>query len=95
MARLASIVKQGFYPVPPEAIAGIFRHLKIPEPPPDPKSKAGEINILDPCAVEGKALVQLAEGLGVSTGHVFAVELNASRTARARRTCTAASGRLA
>ena len=31
---------------------------------------------------EAKALVQLAEGLSVSWGHVFAVELNASRAAR-------------
>jgi Uncharacterised methyltransferase family (DUF6094) len=82
MARLASIVKQGFYPAPSEAIAGILRHLKIPDPPTEPKSKAGDINILDPCAGEGNALAQLAEGLGVSTGHVFAVELNASRAAR-------------
>jgi hypothetical protein len=82
MARLASVVKQGFYPAHPEAIAGILRHLKIPDPPPDPKFKPEDINILDPCAGEGKALVQLAEGLGVSQGHVFAVELNASRAAR-------------
>ena len=38
--------------------------------------------MLDPCAGEAKALVQLAEGLGVSWGHVFAVELNATRAAR-------------
>ena len=69
-------------PPPPEAIAGILRHLKIPDPPPDPKFKAEDVNILDPCAGEAKALVQLAEGLGVSKDHVFAVELNASRAAR-------------
>jgi hypothetical protein len=82
MARLASIVKQGFFPAAQEAIALILRHLKIPDPPPDAKSRVGDINILDPCAGEGRALVQLAEGLGVSPGHVFAVELNASRAAR-------------
>ena len=82
MARLASIVKQGFHPAPPEAIAGILRHLKIPDPPPDSKFKREDVNILDPCAGEAKALVQLAEGLGVSWGHVFAVELNASRATR-------------
>ena len=68
MARLASVVKQGFFPAPPEAIAGILRHLKIPDPPPDSRFKAEDVNILDPCAGEAKALVQLAEGLGVSTG---------------------------
>jgi hypothetical protein len=82
MARLASVVKQGFYPAPPQAIAGILRHLKIPDPPPDPKFKPEDVNILDPCSGEAKALVQLAEGLGVSRNHVFAVELNASRAAR-------------
>jgi hypothetical protein len=83
MARIASVVKQGFHPVPPAAIAGILRHLKIPDPPPDPtvKPESG-VNILDPCAGEGKALVQLAEGLGVSHGHVFAIELNGTRAAR-------------
>jgi Uncharacterised methyltransferase family (DUF6094) len=82
MARVASVVKQGFYPAPAEAIAYILRHLKIPDPPPDPKFKAEDINILDPCAGEGKALAQLAEGLSDSPGHVFAVELNVSRAAR-------------
>ena len=66
---------------PPEAIAGILRHLKIPDPPPDQKFKPEDVNILDPCAGEAKALVQLAEGLRISPGHVFAVELNASRAA--------------
>ena len=82
MARIASVVKQGFYPAPASAIAGILLHLKIPDPPTDSKFKPEDINILDPCAGEGKALVQLAEGLGVSKDHVFAVELNASRAAR-------------
>jgi Uncharacterised methyltransferase family (DUF6094) len=80
--RLIAQAKQGFYPAPPEAIADILRHLKIPDPPPDSKFKREDVNILDPCAGEAKALVQLAEGLGVSSGHVFAIELNASRSAR-------------
>jgi hypothetical protein len=54
----------------------------MPDPPPDAKFKPEDVNILDRCAGEGKALVQLAEGLRISTGHVFAVELNASRAAR-------------
>jgi hypothetical protein len=54
MARLASILKQGFYPALPEAIAGILRHLKIPDPPPDQKFKPEDVNILDPCAGEAK-----------------------------------------
>jgi hypothetical protein len=66
MARIASVVKQGFHPAPPEAIAGILRHLKIPDPPPDRTLRRDDVNIVDPCAGEAKALVQLAEGLGVS-----------------------------
>jgi hypothetical protein len=80
--RLIAQAKHGFYPAAPEAIAAILRHLKIPDPPPDAKLKREDVNILDPCAGEAKALVQLAEGLGVSWGQVFAVELNASRSAR-------------
>jgi hypothetical protein len=82
MARIASVVTQGSHPAPSEAIAGILRHLKIPAPPPDPTLMRDDVNIIDPCAGEAKALVQLAEGLGVSWGHVFAIELNASRSAR-------------
>jgi Uncharacterised methyltransferase family (DUF6094) len=80
--RLMGQVKQGYFPAPLEAIAGILRHLKIPDPPPDSKFTREDVNILDPCAGEAKALVQLAEGLGVSWEHVFAIELNASRSAR-------------
>jgi hypothetical protein len=80
--RLAGQVRHGFFPAPAEAIAGILKHLKMPDPPLDQKWKAEDVNILDPCAGEGKALVQLAEGLGVLPGHVFAIELNASRAAR-------------
>jgi hypothetical protein len=80
--RLIAQIKQGYYPAPPEAIAGILRHLKIPDPQPDSKFTREHVNILDPCAGEAKALVQIAEGLGVSWGHVFAIELNASRSAR-------------
>ena len=82
MARIASVCRHGFYPAPPAAIAGILRHLRVPDPPPDSKFKSEDVNILDPCSGEGKALVQIAEGLGVSKDHVFAIELNASRAAR-------------
>jgi hypothetical protein len=81
MARLASVVKQGFFPAPSAAIAGILKPLKMPDPPPDPRFKIEDVNILDPCAGEAKALVQLAEGLGVAMGHIFAVELNVRRAA--------------
>jgi Uncharacterised methyltransferase family (DUF6094) len=79
--RLIAQAKQGFYPAPHEAMAGILKHLRRPVVP-DPRFKVDDVNILDPCAGEAKALVQLAEGLGVSKEHVFAIELNASRAAR-------------
>ena len=73
----------GLLPCAPSSIAGILRHLKIPDPPPDQKLKSEDINDLDPCAGQAQALVQLAEGLGsFSKDHVFAIELNASRAAR-------------
>src|SRR5262245_48766405 len=81
MARLASVIKQGYFPAPPEAVAGILRHLKIPDPPPDASWKAEDVASLDPCAGDAKALAQLAEGLGVLPDRVFAVELNARRAA--------------
>ena len=80
--RLIAQAKQGYYPAPPKSIAGILRHLRIPDPPPDSKLTRDDVNVLDPCSGESKALVQLAEGLGASLGHVFAIELNASRAAR-------------
>ena len=79
--RLIAQAKQGYFPAPPEAIAGILKHLSRPVEP-DPRFKVDDVNVLDPCAGEAKALVQLAEGLGVSKDHVFAIELNASRAAR-------------
>ena len=82
---------------PPEAGAGILGYLKVPDPPPQSHSEGGDINILDPCAGEARALVQIAEGLGVSPGHVFVVELNALRAvaivpARGRPSTSAPAG---
>jgi hypothetical protein len=78
--RLMSQAKHGFYPAPPEAIAAILKHLKRPVIP-DPKFKVDDVTILDPCAGEAKALAQLAEGLSISPGHIYAVELNVRRAA--------------
>jgi hypothetical protein len=78
---LIAQAKHGYYPAPPKAIAGTLRHLKTPDPPPDAKFKREDVDILDPCAGAAKALVQIAEVLGVSWGHVFAAALNASRSA--------------
>ena len=71
MARLASILKQGFYPAPPEAIAGILRHLKIPDPPPDQKFKPKDVNILDPCSRRSKGPRATRRGPWCFTGPRF------------------------
>jgi len=55
MARLMSQVKGGYYAAAPEAITAVLERLRPPE--------SGECLVLDPCAGEGKALVQLAQGL--------------------------------
>jgi hypothetical protein len=55
-----------------------FKHLRRPVIP-DLRFKFDDLNILDPCAGEAKALVQIAEGLAVSPGRIYAVELNVTK----------------
>ena len=70
MARLASQIKGGFYAAAPEAVAAVLERLR----PPD----YGECLILDPCAGEGHALVQLAQGLHAVP---YGIELSEDRAA--------------
>jgi hypothetical protein len=76
--RLAGQCKQGYYQAPPEAVRAILRHLKPPPDPPEGGDRS--LNILDPCAGEGKALADIRRGL--SLPRAYAVELNASRAGR-------------
>ena len=55
MARLASQAKGGFYASAPEAVAAVLERLRPPE--------IGQCLILDPCAGQALALLQLADGL--------------------------------
>ena len=73
MARLMSQVKGGYYAAAPEAVAAVLERLR----PPD----QGECLILDPCAGEGKALLQLAEGLKAVP---YGIELSEDRAAMVR-----------
>lgn len=73
MARLMSQVKGGYYAAPPEAVAAVLERFR----PPD----QGECLILDPCAGEGKALLQLAQGLKAVP---FGIELSEDRAAVVR-----------
>jgi len=73
MARLMSQVKGGYYAAAPEAVGAVLERLR----PPD----YGECLILDPCAGEGKALLQLAEGLHALP---YGIELSEDRAAVVR-----------
>ena len=73
MARLMSQVRGGYYAAAPEAVAAVLERLR----PPD----RGECLLLDPCAGEGKALSQLAQGLKAIP---YGIELSEDRAAVVR-----------
>jgi hypothetical protein len=73
MARLKSQIIGGYYAAAPEAVAAVLERLR----PPD----EGLCTILDPCAGENKALLQLAKGLGAVP---YGVELSEDRAAIVR-----------
>lgn len=76
MARLESVARAGFFPMPPRVTALIARHLR-------PSVDGGKrvIRLLDPCAGTGEAATLLAQALGAES---FGIELNAERAAVAR-----------
>jgi predicted RNA methylase len=71
--RLVAQAKLGFYPIPPAVVSLILRHLRMPA------EGADQVYIIDPCAGEGKALKQFADGLGVPPKRTYAVELDGDR----------------
>jgi len=71
-------MKGGFYPAPSDAVALALRHLRPPSEPDAPFA------ILDPCAGEGEAIGQLADGLGCRPDLVHAIELESSRAEKCR-----------
>lgn len=73
MARLMSQVKGGYYAAAPAAVAAVLERLRRPE--------QGECLLLDPCAGEGHALLQLAQGLNAVP---YGIELSEDRAARVR-----------
>ncbi len=74
--RLPAVAKCGYYPASPVAVDGILKHLRLAEAKPDQQF------ILDPCAGEGLAIKQLADGLGVPYGRTYCVELDMARSER-------------
>jgi hypothetical protein len=78
--RLGGEAKAGFYPAHPAAIAEVVKHLYTkPFNPDHPKQT---LQILDPCAGEGLAVNQIAEGLKIPHDRVYCVELDAGRAAK-------------
>lgn len=73
MARLMSQVKGGYYAAAPEAVAAVMERFRPPS--------TGECLVLDPCAGEGHALVQLARGLRAVP---YGIELSEDRAATVR-----------
>ena len=73
MARLMSQIKGGYYAAAPAAVAAVLERLRPPS--------TGECLVLDPCAGEGRALVQLAEGLRAVP---YGIELSEDRAALVR-----------
>lgn len=73
MARLMSQVKGGYYAAAPDAVAAVLERLR--------PSDQGECLVLDPCAGEGTALLQLAHGIQAVP---FGIELSEDRAAMVR-----------
>ncbi len=73
MARLMSQIKGGYYAAAPAAVAAVLDRLRPPT--------AGECLILDPCAGEGHALLQLAQGVHAVP---YGIELSEDRAALVR-----------
>jgi hypothetical protein len=71
--RLRGQSKGGFYAAHPDAVAAVLEHLM--------PAKPGQTTILDPCAGEGCAIVQLAQGLHADP---WAIELSEDRAESVR-----------
>jgi hypothetical protein len=69
--RLATQMRGGFYPAPPQAIAHAATFLRPPT--------RGSFAILDPCAGKGAAVQELGDLLGCPQAMTFAIELDESR----------------
>ncbi|MHB1417966.1 MAG: DUF6094 domain-containing protein [Bacillota bacterium] len=78
MARTASQAKGGFYATPPEEMELLIKRLWV-----DADAK---VNLLDPCAGEGAALRQMADGMASLGGCpvTFGVELEKERAEECR-----------
>ncbi len=75
--RLAGQAKAGYFPCPPEAVAVALKQLRLIDP---------AAALLDPCAGQGAAIKQIADGLMAIGESVQVIELDEGRAAILRRT---------
>lgn len=76
--RLAGQIKLGYYPAHRDAVQGICRHLRPDDNRPD------MMTMLDPCAGEGRAALEIAHHLDMEANRIYCVELDAGRAAKTR-----------
>jgi len=78
MARIASEQKGGFYPTPPAQVDLIAKRLRA--------EKGEKLNLFDPCAGDGAALLGFAKTLRKQGAEVvtYGVELEKERAEKAK-----------
>jgi hypothetical protein len=74
--RLEAQARMGYYPIPDPVMRLIAHRLFAPDP--------SSVTAIDPCCGEGLALRTLARELDIPGENLYAVELDAARTAAAR-----------
>jgi hypothetical protein len=75
--RLAGQAKAGYFPCPPDAVAVALQQLHVVD---------STAPLLDPCAGQGAAIKQLADGLRAASEAIHVVELDEGRAAILRET---------
>ena len=75
--RLAGQAKAGYFPCPPEAVAVALKQLRLVD---------HTAPLLDPCAGQGAAIRQIADGLMAVSESVYVIELDEGRAAKLRQT---------
>ena len=73
--RLAGQAKAGYFPCPPEAVALALKQLRLVDP---------TASLLDPCAGQGAAIKQIADGLLATGESVHVIELDEGRAVKLR-----------
>jgi Uncharacterised methyltransferase family (DUF6094) len=75
--RLAGQAKAGYFPCPPDAVAVALKRIRLVDP---------TAPLLDPCAGQGAAIKQIADGLRAASNATHVIELDEGRAAILRQT---------